>query len=394
MQAQVIVKRNLRVKLRDFKSAVIKITDVRVKRVGEIKLIMNIKHNSLSDLVVKLISPEGREYTLMNRDRYGKGKLKLKVTQDDGALANIMNTPAQGDWTVIIRDEQQHSHGVVTFLFFEVKEYQRGDDPVVSDGDSTSDRVIDHQDEQGELDEHPAVIISDERITTEAECHRRWDRYLAKVNLDSRYERIKYLCNDQLISKLRIIASAYQRKHSYHDAREFMFSKLDNAAGVVCGVYTGNCIRTSKIPSDTVMNCEHTWPKSKGAGSAPAIMDLHHLFPTMSRINSSRSSYPFCEVTKAELTQGGSSLGIGAGGKTCFEPRDIHKGDVARAMFYFSMRYNMHIDSKQESYLRKWNKEDPTTRYERIRNKSIEEYQGNSNPFVEYPGLVQFIANF
>ena len=77
-----------------------------------------------------------------------------------------------------------------------------------------------------------------------------------------------------------------------------------------------------------------------------------------------------------------------------FEPPDSHKGNVARAMFYFSMRYNMRIDPVQEKFLKKWNKLDPIDAAERLRNRRIKDIQGNSNPFIDDPFLADRISDF
>ena len=43
------------------------------------------------------------------------------------------------------------------------------------------------------------------------------------------------------------------------------------------------------------------------------------------------------------------------------------------------------------STLLKWNEEDPVDAFETQRNNRIYEYQGNRNPFIDYPQLADHI---
>ncbi len=180
----------------------------------------------------------------------------------------------------------------------------------------------------------------------------------------------------------------------YDSARVKMFSEIDNKDGWVECVYTGFRLKTSGVPDANIMNTEHTWPQSAGAGSEPARSDLFHLFPTKSDANSRRANYPFGTVVNTVWSEGGSKLGTDANGVTVFEPRDVHKGNVARAMFYFSVRYRLPIDNKQEAELKKWHTLDPVDTDEIERCNKISSYQHNRNPFVDWPDFVNRIEDF
>jgi endonuclease I len=179
----------------------------------------------------------------------------------------------------------------------------------------------------------------------------------------------------------------------YRGARHEMFSYLDNVNGIVCGVYTDECIKTKDIPNANVMNCEHSWPQSHGAVGI-AKSDLHHLYPVISSVNSRRSNYDFCEVKEVRWEKSGSRYGDDDDGERCFEPRDEHKGDVARSMLYFAVRYKKSLDSKQEDFLRSWSYKFEVSDKELERNDNIEELQHNRNPFVDIPEFVELIADF
>jgi endonuclease I len=67
---------------------------------------------------------------------------------------------------------------------------------------------------------------------------------------------------------------------------------------------------------------------------------------------------------------------------------------VARAIFYFAARYKMKVGGAEEATLRKWNHEDPVDAEEAARNDMIEDVQGNRNPFVDYPELIDQVKVF
>lgn len=182
---------------------------------------------------------------------------------------------------------------------------------------------------------------------------------------------------------------------SYDSAREEMFSGVDNHNGQVQCVYTGQWVTTDGIPPTSVMNTEHTWCQSWGADVLPAKSDLNHLYPALSEVNIRRSNNLFGEVVQPVWESGGSVLGRDAIGRTVFEPRDQHKGDCARAMFYFSIRYNMEITYvSMESALRSWNRRDFPDEKEMERNDAVELIQSKRNPFIDCPEVVDKIPDF
>lgn len=195
---------------------------------------------------------------------------------------------------------------------------------------------------------------------------------------------------------------------SYKEARIELFGNLhlkvnQNGKYTVKDLYCENDygkaqgIGPGKIPSASFMNCEHTWPQSKFNPSMNKSLqktDLHHLYPVNNRANSSRSNHIFAEVNGRSINNNctASSRGNAIGTNiTAFEPPTNHKGNVARAMFYFSVRFKMPIGELQETYLRNWSQEDPVDEEERIRNQKIFEFQNNRNPFIDQPDLINDI---
>ncbi|GEM_PF-506545 len=209
--------------------------------------------------------------------------------------------------------------------------------------------------------------------------------------LDGNFENL----SDQKL--LDQIAAKHERTHrvfSYHDARDFMFSDLDNFDGHVQCVYTNQVVETEGIPSNDDMNAEHTWPQSKGAKFGAARSDLHHIYPVTSFSNSMRSAFPYCDVEEPFRILGDSVLGFDKEGNKCFEPALGHRGNVARSMFYFSAVYDLRINDREERVLRRWHVEDPVDSNEQERSIRITDYQGSVNDFVQTPSLVARISNF
>ncbi|MBX3022973.1 MAG: endonuclease [Bdellovibrionales bacterium] len=155
-----------------------------------------------------------------------------------------------------------------------------------------------------------------------------------------------------------------------------------------------------QIPDAKVLNAEHTWPQSHFTKKFPRDLqksDLHILYPVLARANSSRGNLEFNEVVTPTTTPCAKSRrGYASDGsrQQFFEPPASHKGNVARALFYFSVRYQVHISAAEESSLRTWNHQDPPDEFERRRNDQIDHEQNNRNPFIDYPELADLIADF
>ena len=199
----------------------------------------------------------------------------------------------------------------------------------------------------------------------------------------------------------------------YDGARKVLFGKIhlqqQDGQYFIKDVYChkiftgGRDIGPGAIPNHAQINCEHTWPQSKFSHLYPKDMqksDLHHLYPTDSKANSVRGNYDFADVSydngaldDCSASKSGSS-NTGGTSDDLFEPPAEHKGNVARALFYFSVRYKIRIPSSEELVLRRWNDLDPVDDAEMKRNEQIHNAQGNRNPFIDFPQLANYINKF
>ncbi|MBK7631420.1 MAG: endonuclease [Ignavibacteriales bacterium] len=198
----------------------------------------------------------------------------------------------------------------------------------------------------------------------------------------------------------------------YDLARDKMFMEFDNqkvngqgaTQNTLECVYTGRLAvgytsRTDAQGTNYNFNTEHTWPQSNFGSNEPMKSDLYHLYPTDITANSKRDNNPFGKVVSSITWQvGGSKLGRNSLNEIVFEPRDVHKGDVSRSMFYFITRYPVNygnfLNATQESVFREWNKLDPVGVVESNRNNAIALLQSKRNPFIDHPEFVDRIYSF
>ncbi len=211
------------------------------------------------------------------------------------------------------------------------------------------------------------------------------------------------LSDAALLDALGDFTSGPHRGLSYDKARDRIFGVggpgVDVIGGRVECVYTGRTVDAdgTRTPG-RLFNTEHSWPRSDGAAFYPAEGDLHHLFPSLAAANSRRSNNDFgetsCDGSTCDWTEGGSSSGDDARGRRVFKVRPARRGDIARAHFYFAVRYQKAIELDEEEVLRAWHHQDPPSDEEKARNETIEATQGNRNPFIDHPQLADRIEDF
>ena len=166
-------------------------------------------------------------------------------------------------------------------------------------------------------------------------------------------------------------------------------------------------------------NREHSFPNSWFGGKVmPMYTDLHHMYPTDKIVNNKRGNNPFGETNGESYMSANNFSKLGkctVEGYTgiVFEPNDEYKGDFARTYFYMVTCYEEQIPTWYTSFpesqptldgntypglsdwqlkmLMKWAKNDPVSEKEINRNNAVYGIQKNRNPFIDYPGLENYI---
>lgn len=164
------------------------------------------------------------------------------------------------------------------------------------------------------------------------------------------------------------------------------------------------------------MQREHSVPKSwwKKNGSVeytPAYSDLWNLYPSNGEANQKKSNYPFGPTSKPRYNNGVTKVGppdagYGGGASSVFEPADQYKGDFARAIFYMATVYDdldwainymfrkenwPTLNTWSVSMLLQWARNDRVDQKEIDRNNLVEQYQGNRNPYIDFPELAEYV---
>jgi deoxyribonuclease I len=119
--------------------------------------------------------------------------------------------------------------------------------------------------------------------------------------------------------------------------------------------------------------------------------DMHNLFPSIGEVNGDRSNYVFGEIDREEREYGECDFEVA---ERIAEPKKSIRGDIARSYLYMLHQYKMEIPDDYEEMLRKWNLFDPPDEWERDRNSLIEDVQGNRNPFIDYPEMVERVRDY
>ena len=226
------------------------------------------------------------------------------------------------------------------------------------------------------------------------------------------YNEANGLQGEALKAALHNIIDAHT-KISYEAAKAALM-RLDEDpqdASLIMLIYKGTSIpKTDFNSGGDGWNREHLWPKSHGdfGTSKGAGTDLHALRPVDVSVNSSRGNKDF--------DNGGTPHPEATGcyaDADSWEPRDAVKGDIARAMFYMSIRYEGdhtgepdleimdHVTGSSSNgvgYLgvltamMEWHIADPVDAAETERNEIIYSlYQYNRNPFVDHPEFAGLI---
>ena len=218
---------------------------------------------------------------------------------------------------------------------------------------------------------------------------------------------------NQLMGETNKIAGS---RYDYGELRD-MYIWVDkdlNDAKKIISYYNGQQLNGT-WDGGVTWNREHTWPQSKFEGSQttdgtsiPIGYDMQSVRPASTSVNSDRGNTAYGE------------------GSNYYDPNDIsisnsnytaisngtYRGDCARVILYDYITYGknstyynalykaacktdllVQIGTNSNSVfeslaiLLKWHMQDPPSLTEMTRNDGGEVYQGNRNPFIDYPEL-------
>ena len=157
------------------------------------------------------------------------------------------------------------------------------------------------------------------------------------------------------------------------------------------------------------------WTSSATGSSKRAYQDLYILNPADGSANGNKSNYPPGHVVQGDKFDNGSfrmdKAKSSQYGWICFEPAEEYRGDFARTYFYVATAYadlpfgagsaELQRYLTDSTYLvfkpwlvevlLDWHRSDPVSEKERRRAEAVFSIQGNRNPYIDYPELVEYI---
>ena len=199
---------------------------------------------------------------------------------------------------------------------------------------------------------------------------------------------------------------------SGNGATWYGFYTTDNDNGYVIDRYSNERRKFGNQGSAVSgMNIEHSFPKSWWGGSTTqAYKDLFNLMPSDSKANSSKGNYGMGIVTNASYDNGCIKVGDGSEGFKVWQPSKEWEGDFSRGYMYMATAYQDYTwdntNAAKNSLVQgdyptlkewayklyiKWAKEDPVNEIEVKRNNAVYKIQGNRNPFIDFPNLMEYI---
>ncbi len=202
--------------------------------------------------------------------------------------------------------------------------------------------------------------------------------------------------------------------HGVNSARTLLFGMVGSFDDKVESIYTGVSLAT---PGDSITafmagyNTEHSWPQAQFKKLDPMVSDLHHIYVADTSSNGSRSSFGFGLNSSPDNPNSTLGRSTSDSRSKVYQVRPERRGDIARAHFYMVARYrndttigidfdddnrseNGSMEDLEEIVLREWSRLDPVDDRERRRNERVEAAQGNRNPFIDRPDLIERISDF
>lgn len=254
------------------------------------------------------------------------------------------------------------------------------------------------------------------------------DKQTAYYTGDYTYATLYNLTEDALFSKLTTLmgeTSKHKNNGYSYDALKGHYVNVDkdlNRADnedYILDAYDGARIHGTWDGGSTY-DREHTWPQSKGSDKGiPMGYDMHCVRPLHPGVNSKRGNLGYGEDTEVYFDPDNFSYPNShpLAGQSVKNTHPHYKainlgtsrGDVARCIIYYYMMYGEAPDGSRGTYyngaaqlldklgndgvfeslriLIKWHMQDPPSLIEMVRNDGAQNYQGNRNPFIDYPEL-------
>lgn len=200
------------------------------------------------------------------------------------------------------------------------------------------------------------------------------------------------------------LSSLVQKTHKTldYDPDQYLYPEVDrHQDGQIYCIYSGEGPKESNQgPGQNPLkegqfNCEHVVPQSWFSKKRGPRGDLHHLFAAQIDCNSLRGNAEYDD--KVGDGQEMKLCGVLDQSDNLFEPK-AGKAETARAVLYFMLCYPGMIGDRRGEYskedipmLLEWATQSPPSEYEKHRNQYIEKLQGNRNPLVDFPELINKI---
>ena len=246
------------------------------------------------------------------------------------------------------------------------------------------------------------------------EAQEAYTTYVAKQKKyyrdDNAPEKLREMSGNELFGALNTLMGNTSQignsSFTYNSLRtQYVNVDMDlNQPGNIIGYYDGSSMNGT-WDSGKTYNREHTWPQSKGASSGtPMGHDMQSVRPANTAINGDRGNTAYGE--------GGAYYDPDevAINNSWYVPSNLgsYRGDCARVILYDYVVYGEAGGYKNDLYLGnaqllsklgtngvfesipvllKWHMNDPVSLTEMVRNDGAHTYQGNRNPFIDYPEL-------
>lgn len=118
--------------------------------------------------------------------------------------------------------------------------------------------------------------------------------------------------------------------------------------------------------------------------------DMHNLYPVWQDVDVARRDTAFGMIEGEDWRYDNCDFERHNG---ITEPRPIARGNIARSIFYMHSEYGVPVEKNMLDELKRWNRQDPPSKQEMLRNNLIEELQGNRNQFIDNPTMAEQISS-